>query len=157
MKTFSHRANGGHRERILLNFSFFSVFFFVAMIWSAGCSIPNLESQNCTDARDAVKQLYSFHFGNDMNPTPENLKAREKFLTPEFYQRLISANSAVDPFTFAADPPKTFKIAKCTEGDVSHADLQVQIYWRDDQNTIQKEVHVSTIKTGEKWLINDVK
>ncbi|MBV9216769.1 MAG: hypothetical protein JO053_11385 [Acidobacteria bacterium] len=139
-------------------FRIFLVFSFAFLLCALGaCSIPNLESQNCSEARDAVKQLYSFHFANDMSASLESLKAREKFLSPEFYQRLVASNPSVDPFTFSADPPKTFKIAKCTEKAPADVDMQVQIYWRDEQKTTQKEVHVDTVRSGDKWLVNDVK
>ena len=36
---------------------------------SASCSIPNLEPQECVEARDTVTKFYSFHFGNEMKPT----------------------------------------------------------------------------------------
>ena len=45
--------------------------------------MPNLEKPECGEAREAVKQFYSFHFDNGMKPLLENLKLREKFLTVE--------------------------------------------------------------------------
>src|SRR6266404_3546674 len=79
----------------------------------SSCSIPSLESPQCAEARDTVKQFYSFHFANDMHPSPENLKFRERFLTPEFYKTLVATESTkTDVFTASDDPPKTFKIGK---------------------------------------------
>ena len=120
------------------------------------CSIPNLEKPECTAARDGVKQFYSFHFGNDMHSTLENLKLREKFLTPELFRTLSAANDTRDYFTASDDPPKTFKIGKCEAPQPDKADVQVQIYWRDDAKTVQKELHVEAIKTGDSWLVNKV-
>ena len=120
------------------------------------CSIPNLEKPECTAARDGVKQFYSFHFGNDMHSTPENLKLREKFLTPELFRTLTVANDTRDYFTASDDPPKTFKIGKCDAPQMDKAGVQVQIYWRDDAKTVQKEIHVEAVKTGDAWLINKV-
>ncbi|MGB4990208.1 MAG: hypothetical protein WBO10_13285 [Pyrinomonadaceae bacterium] len=121
------------------------------------CGIPNLESPACSEARVAAKQFYSFHFGNEMRPSAENLKARERFLTQAFYESLAAANeSKTDIFTASEDPPTTFKIGECKVIDKTKTDIQVQIYWRDDAQTVQKEVHVETVKTGEDWLINKV-
>ena len=133
----------------------FCVLYFALCISS--CSIPSLEKPECTEARDAVKQFYSFHFGNDMHPSPENLKMRERFLTAEFYKSLsASSDTKTDIFTASDDPPKTFKIGKCEAPHPDRADLQIQVYWRDDAKTVQKEVHVEAVKTGDAWLINKV-
>ena len=126
----------------------------------AACSMPNLEKPECSEAREAVRQFYSFHFGNDMRPTAESLKQRERFLTPELTASLTkdlsSAAPAKDYFTASDQAPKTFKIGKCEAKDADHADLQVQLYWRDDIETVQKEVHVEAVRTGGSWLINKV-
>ena len=131
--------------------------FLCVSIYISACSIPSLESPQCAAASDGVKQFYSFHFGNDMNPSPANLKARERFLTPELYRQLSAqSDSGVDYFTASDTPPKTFKIAQCTaEGD-DKADIHVQIYWREDPKVTQKEVHVEAVKSGESWLVNKV-
>lgn len=122
------------------------------------CSIPSLEPAECAAARDGVKEFYSFHFGNDMHPSPENLKTRQKFLTPELFSTLSSQSETnVDPFTRSETPPKTFKIAKCTQQGADKAEVLVQIYWRHDDGKVdQKELNVEAVKTGGGWLINKV-
>jgi len=116
-----------------------------------------LEGAECSEARDAVRQFYSFHFGNDMRPSPENLKMRERFLTPELASELKYAPpSARDYFTATEQAPKTFKIGTCEASDPTHTRFQVQLYWRDDIETVQKEVHAEAVKTGDAWLINKV-
>ena len=121
------------------------------------CSIPNLEGAECSEARVAVRQFYSFHFGNDMRPSLENLKMREKFLTPELAKSLEDVPvTARDYFTGTDQAPKTFKVAKCEVTDPTHTVFQVQLYWRDDIETVQKEVHAEAVKSGDTWLINKV-
>ena len=128
----------------------------------AGCSVPNLESPQCTDARLAVRQFYSFHFGNDMSPSAENLKAREKYLTPDLIKTLGADQAGrVDYFTKADAYPKTFKVATCDSTDPQHAKLQVQVYWQEERgslkDTTQREVGVDTLKTNDgRWLIDKV-
>ena len=63
-------------------------FVFAAIVFTTACSVPNLESQQCSEARDVVKKFYSFHFANDMTPSPESLKASEQFLTDVLYHEL---------------------------------------------------------------------
>jgi len=123
-----------------------------------GCSIPSLESPDCAAARDGVKEFYSFHFGNDMSASTETLKARQRFLTPELFSSLSSQGETnIDPFTKSDAPPKTFKIAKCTQQGSDKADVVVQIYWRYETGKVdQRELHVETVKAGDAWLINKV-
>ncbi len=120
------------------------------------CSLPSLEKPECTQARDAVKQFYSFHFGNDTHPTAENLKAQERFLTGELFKTLSASVGSQDYFTASDEFPKTFKIGKCESPQPDKANIQVQLYWRDDTKTVQKEVNVEAVKTGDAWLINKV-
>lgn len=124
---------------------------------AAGCSIPSLESTECSAARDDVKKFYSFHFGNDMRPSDENLRARARFLTPDLYRTLSAAvASETDYFTASDEPPKTFKIAQCAEDGPTKADVIVQLYWREDAKVTQKELHVEAVKSGDRWLVNKV-
>ena len=124
---------------------------------SLACSLPNLEKPQCTAARDAIKRFYSFHFGNDMHPSPENLKAREQFFTSGLIGKLsASTEPAKDYFTATEDYPKAFRIGECISGSDDNAVMQVLLLWRDDTRNEQKEVHVETVKVGDKWLINNV-
>lgn len=92
-----------------------------------------------------------------MTPSAENLKLREKFLTPELYKQLESTHEVRnDYFTASEEPPKTFKIGKCESSRSSQVALQVQIYWRDDAKVTQKEVQVEAVKIGDEWLVNSI-
>ncbi len=161
MKFFYHRDTETQRKSWGLFHRLFHAFLCASVpLWfilSGACRIPNMTSPQCIEARDAVKEFYSFHFGNDMRPTPENLKLRERFLTPDLAKSLeIAPPTSTDYFTATDQAPKTFKIGKCESQDATHATLQVQLYWRDDIETVQKEVHAEAVKTGDKWLISKV-
>lgn len=138
-------------------------FLLLAMSGLLGCRFYSLEPIDCTEARVVAKQFYSLHFGNDMRPSSENLKLRERFLTPEYYTRLAGlqmagATSEGDPFTPFSEkgPPKTFKIGKCQELGSGVVDFQVQFYWRDDYSTDQRELHADMVKTDGVWLIRQI-
>ena len=121
------------------------------------CSIPNLEKPQCTAARDVVKRFYSFHFGNDMQPSAENLKALAQFLTSELISSIsASTETSKDYFTATENYPKAFRVGECTSESDDKAMLQVLLLWRDDTKNEQKEVHVETVKVGDIWLINKV-
>ena len=121
------------------------------------CSVPNLEPPACTEARTAVREFYSFHFGRNMSSSPENLKAREAFLTTELVKALsASTETKKDYFTATDNYPKAFRVGECSSGSDDKTTLQVLLLWRDDTKNEQKEVHVETVKVGENWLINKV-
>jgi hypothetical protein len=124
---------------------------------SAACSIPNLEAPECTAARGTVRELFSYHFGNDMYFSPDNLAAREKFLTPEFAAALKSSTPGSDPFTLTRedDPPKAFRVGTC-EASASKASVQVLLFWKTDTRSEQRELNAEVVKQGENWLVNGI-
>ena len=123
----------------------------------ASCSIPNLEPQECVDARDTVTKFYSFHFGNEMKPSPENLKLRAKYLTPELLTQLEnSPTTDVDYFTATNDYPKAFSDGTCELPEPGRALFRVNLFWKDDTRSEQRELNVEAVKRGDGWLINKV-
>jgi hypothetical protein len=134
----------------------FCFYFFVFTF--AACSVPNLEKPECTAARQAVKEFYSFHFGGEMKPSRENLRKREKFLTDEL-NRVLAApetETTTDYFTQTDDYPKAFRIGECAAVDENRTVFQVVLFWKDDARSKQREVRVETVKQNGKWLINSV-
>jgi hypothetical protein len=92
-----------------------------------------------------------------MRPSEDNLKVSERFLSTDLFNRLSGSNeTAVDYFTQTADYPKAFRVGVCTANSNDKVIMQVLMLWRDDQRTEQKEVRVEMLKTGDKWLINNV-
>ncbi len=131
----------------ILNFSF--------LIYS--CRLYSLEPLECTEARVVAKQFYSFHFGNEMRPSLENLRSRERFLTPRFFSALTaSGEGSLDQFTLTENYPKSFKIGECRADTATNVDLQIQLYWKDDYTTVQQEVVANMVKEGGKWLLDGV-
>jgi len=127
------------------------------VLFAASCSVPNLEEPACTEARIDVRQFYSFHFANDMKPSAENLKLREKYLTADLLKTLSASNeTALDYFTAATDYPKAFRTGTCKVISPSETEFQVILFWRDDNRSEQKEVTVDAVKQDDKWLINKV-
>jgi len=129
----------------------------VICLINAGCSIPTLETSDCTVARESVKRFYSFHFGNDLTPSPENLTMRKDFLTPEYYQRLTnSVESKTDVFTLTDNYPKAFRVGECRSADAGKAIVQVLLFWHTDDQNVQKQINVELTRAGDKWLVENV-
>ncbi|HTK27386.1 MAG TPA: hypothetical protein VL327_12560 [Pyrinomonadaceae bacterium] len=147
-------------SRLKANSQFWKIIFFhlvVVGLFASACKIPNLESKQCGDAREAVRKFYSFHYSNDIAPTAENLELRKRFLTPGLFQELSEKPPAKDYFTNSDTAPKAFRVAACKEVDENTTDLGVHLFWKpNDTTSIQKEVGVETVKQGDDWLINKV-
>jgi hypothetical protein len=130
---------------------------FCFLLFTFACSVPNLESPECTDSRLAVKQFYSFHFAGEMKFSGDNLKQREKFLTPEFVKSLQSAVDENDVFTTnSTDFPKAFRIGECKVIEPTKTNLEIVLFWKDDNRTEQKNIHIEAVKQADKWLLNKV-
>ncbi len=139
--------------------------FFVCLLLTAyclllNCSQPILESPECIASRDSVKRFYSFHFGNDMKPSAENLEKREKYLSKELKElndKLVLQNETKnDYFTNTADYPKAFRVGKCETLDKNKTKFEILLFWRTDEKNIQREIGVEAIKENGKWLIYKV-
>ncbi|MEO6052146.1 MAG: hypothetical protein ABIP78_12560 [Pyrinomonadaceae bacterium] len=78
-------------------------------------------------------------------------------MSSELIGSLSGANeTARDYFTATDNYPKAFRVGECKSDADDRAALQILLLWRDDTKSEQKEVHVETIKVGDKWLINKV-
>lgn len=123
----------------------------------SACSVPNLEKPECTAARQTVREFYSYHFGNDMRMSPENLRQRERFLSDELKKNLAAqAESRTDYFTRTEDYPKAFRIGECEAVNDNKTDFQIVLFWKNDERNEQREIKAEAIKENEKWLINKV-
>ena len=129
-----------------------------------GCSIPNLEETDCREARGPVREFYSFHFGNDMHLTEENIRLREKYFTHRLsgellYDAAADSEKTTEYFTAAPtnDLPKAFRVGECKvvePGD--RVQFDVLMFWKDDVRTEQKHVFTSLKKENGTWLIDSV-
>ena len=118
-------------------------------------SIPNLEKRECEESRNTVREFYSVHFGNDMKPSEDYLKLREKFLTTDL-KNLIAQNLADkrDYFTATDDYPRAFRVGSCEVIAPDKTLFGVLIFWKDDIRNEQREIKVEAIKENDRWLIN---
>jgi len=140
-----------------LNAKSFLIFTFYFLIFTSACSIPNLEEPECTEARQTIKEFYSFHFGSEMKPSKENLQKREKFLSDELKRDLAAQiETTADYFTATDDYPKAFRTGECQAIDDNKTVFQIVFFWKDDVRNEQREIKVEAIRENGKWLINRI-
>lgn len=126
-------------------------------IFLVGCSQPVLESEQCIESRDTVKRFYSFHFGNEMKPSAENLAERKKFLSKELQENLARENdSKKDYFTQTDDYPKAFRVGSCENSASGRAKFEILLFWRRNEINIQREIKVEAVRENGKWLVDKV-
>lgn len=126
-----------------------------ALFAACGVSIPNLEAPACLESGDAVKRFYSYHLDAGASNTPETFKAREKYLTPEFYAQLQNAANDIDPFTFSDEIPRGFRLGEC-EAAGDKTSVKVFLFWRNGESRPQRSIQVEAVKQNDTWLINRI-
>jgi hypothetical protein len=131
---------------------FFLLCILLSAFCIAACSVPNLEKPECAQARDSVRQFYSWYLGTKEEDRRPEMFSR--YISPDFSN--ASGDPASDPYLLAEDAPKSFKVGACKLSDPDHAEFDVLLLWRDDTKTEQKGIKVASVKTGDKWLINKV-
>lgn len=120
-------------------------------------SMPNLDEPQCAESRDVVKKLYSFHFDSNMLLSQENLKQREKFLTPEFVKSLQNLQTENDIFTTNSDDiPRAFRLGDCKVIEPTKTNVEVLLLWRDEKESRQQTIKVEAVKQNDKWLVNKI-
>lgn len=140
-----------------VNFRLVQLLLFLGFATSA-CTVPSLESPACTESKNAVREFYSYHFGNEMKFSADGfLKQREKFLTPEFAKTIAASPEGTDPFTTASDDiPKAFRVGECRELSPERTESNVLLFWRTDDRTEQREIKVEAVDRNDTWLVNKV-
>lgn len=140
------------RQRLLQG-----IFVWVLAIVLSSCGVPNLESQECTDARISLRAFYSFHFDLGVTGDPvEDLVARRRFLTTELGNKIsVLTNPEKDPYTLSDSLPTTFKLGECSSRG-ANAVFRVQVYWRDDHSTVQKDFYTAMKKADSGWLLDEI-
>ncbi|HUF03812.1 MAG TPA: hypothetical protein VMM38_06510 [Aridibacter sp.] len=121
----------------------------------AACSVPNLESDSCVEARGELKKLYSLHFDRGREADDSYRKERNRYLTEVLAQR-IDDSGEVDYLTQTGDFPKAFRIGKCTETGKDTLSLGVLLFWKDAERDEQREIEASMARTADGWALEKV-
>ena len=135
----------------------FFTFCILPFAFCISCNVPTLEAPECTEARTAVREFYSYHFAGEMQFAPEKLKQRERFLTEELIKSLPNAPTDRDPFTLTDDVPRAFRVGGCEVAEPQKRVIfGVLLFWKTDTRSEQREIKVEAVRLGDKWLINKI-
>jgi hypothetical protein len=58
--------------------------------------------------------------------------------------------------TNSTDFPKAFRIGECKVIEPTKTNLEIVLFWKDDNRSEQKNIHVEAVKEADKWLIGKV-
>ncbi len=129
----------------------------LVLLGPAGCSVPNLESPECTESRDLVRRFYAVHLGIESGTEQEAQERRDKFLSKRLADELAAREpSTMDIFTGTTERPKGFRVGECSSEGENKARLQIVLLWRNEDVNEQREVQVATVRSESGWLIDGV-
>ncbi len=110
-----------------------------------------------------VNEFYKYHFAHDMGFTPETLKDRQSWLTPNlilvcrtYFAIPQNPDEAPfingDPFTGTQEYPEKFSLGSAKVSK-SEARIDIIFHWKE---TDPRKATVVLKKLNRKWLIDDV-
>ncbi len=124
---------------------------------ASSCEIPTIESQDCLDARAAVREFYSYHFDGDMALSDKELDKLQKYMTPDSVKELRGTSTENDVFTTNSNNyPKAFRVGSCKLDSPNSATLSVLLFWRTNETNLQQEIKIEAQKINDKWLFSKV-
>ena len=117
-----------------------------------GCSVPNLEPDDCRQSRDTVKQFYSWYIGTGPDAASKAPELFDPYISPSF-----DRSAGTDPFVLTNDFPKAFRVGECkTLEPDKRTQFEVLLFWKDDVRSEQQPIRVVTEKTNGRWLIRSI-
>jgi hypothetical protein len=122
----------------------------------AGCSIPAIESADCTAARDVAKRYYSLAIGGDPAHQPDAMTQFKKLLAPDFSVGGTDISGGRDPYNFSLITPSSSRFDECAMQENGKPIISVTVIWRqNDQNYLRKD-KVTLSKSGDSWLVEHI-
>ena len=115
------------------------------------------------DAASIVKQFYEFHFAHDMGFTPDAVKQRSNWLTPEMIEACRAYFAMPqnpdeppiingDPFTGTQEYPQSFSVGD-TKAAKDATRVDVTFHWKEAPS---RKAVVVLKSINNKWVIDDI-
>ena len=134
-------------------------FAFCLLLFALGgpaCSVPNLESAACTQARDELKRFYSGHLGRASSDAGETSNSVTSELAQKLSERIDDDNDYFTSRPNREAMPISFRIGECSSTTEAAATLQVRLFSRNDQSNFERMIWVTMKKREDRWLVDEV-
>jgi hypothetical protein len=106
------------------------------------CSIPKLESPDCSAARDVAREYYSLAIGG------------ERMRTSTFSHR--ESVDASDQFYFSRIRPTSYRAGECSLSPDGRVMVETVVIWRQEGKNSERKDSVNLVKSGDSWLIERI-
>lgn len=130
------------------------LFAFAFCLLSA-CSIPKLESADCSAARDTARRYYSLAIGGEPGSRPEVLEKLKALRTANFSAN-VAAEDGRDPFYFSRVQPTAYRVGACTEQDGGPVTLDTTVIWRLEGRNSERTDKITLSKRNDAWLVDHI-
>jgi hypothetical protein len=126
---------------------------FLFLLLASSCSVPNLESGECSEAREQLKRFYSARLGEE--PVQEST-----FVTNELAAKLRERHdSGMDYFTASPTSgplPASFRVGACSEQSYDAAAFEVRLFSKESSNVSERPIQVGMKRQDNRWLVDSV-
>jgi hypothetical protein len=120
------------------------------------CSIPAIESPDCSAAREVTKRYYSLAIGGDLADQPDSLRQIKQLQAPDFSVGGTQISGGRDPYNFSLVTPSSSRVVECADLGNGEVMNNVTVIWRqNDQNYLRKD-KVTLARSGDTWLIEHI-
>lgn len=129
----------------------------IAFCLSTACSIPNLESPECSAARDVARQYYSLAIGGEPASRPEVFEKLRSLRAPNFNAIPATVpNDGRDPFYFSRLQPTAYRMGECTKLSEDRVTLKATVIWRLEGKNSERTDQVTLTNSNGSWLIDRI-
>lgn len=119
------------------------------------CSIPAIESPDCTAARDVAKRYYSLAIGGDVANQPDAMREFKNLLAPDFSVTGTDMSDGRDPYNFSLITPSSSRFDECVEQN-SKPTINVTVIWRQNEQNYLRKDKVTLTKSGNTFLVEHI-
>jgi hypothetical protein len=118
------------------------------------CSIPKLESPDCSAARDVAREYYSLAIGGEPSSHPEVFEKLERMRTSTFSPG--ESVDASDQFYFSRIRPTSYRAGECSLSPDGRVMVETVVIWRQEGKNSERKDSVNLVKSGDSWLIERI-
>lgn len=120
------------------------------------CSLPTLESPECSAAREAAREYYSLAIGGEPNSHSEVPARLNALRTPGFSTGETATRDGRDPYYFSLLQPTSYRVGTCSTRPDGRVNVAVTVIWRVEHDNSEREDSVTLSKVNDAWLIDRI-